>query len=88
MKLYWTLEERQNFGFLVGKADPGNVASTRVLQKAGARRGGELKDSWKMKKGDGQEETRSMVFWILDRPAAQENKGGEEVERTEPEQSI
>ena len=88
LKLYWTLEERRNFDFLVARADPGNFGSIRVLQKAGARNGGELKDPWTMKREDGQEEKRSHVLWIIDRPAAEVNKRGEEEEKKAPERSI
>jgi RimJ/RimL family protein N-acetyltransferase len=63
---------------LVGKVDPDNVPSARVMQKSGARSGERLKGAWKRKGEEGQEEERDHVCWILERLGVEE-KSHEEV---------
>jgi RimJ/RimL family protein N-acetyltransferase len=78
LKLFWALNERQNVRFLVGKADPENFASARILEKSGARKGELLKGIWKRKLEDGQEQERDLICWIIGRPGTDGGKAGEE----------
>lgn len=73
LKLFWTLEERRGFGCLVAMVEPGNIASTKVLQNMGARKGGVTSKVWKMRGDDGQEQEqeRDMDLWYIDRPGAE-----------------
>jgi hypothetical protein len=66
---------------LVGKVDPDNVPSARVMQKSGAKSGERLKGGWKRKGEDGQEEERDFVCWILERPGMEEESHGGEREK-------
>lgn len=79
LKLFWALEERRDVKSLVGKADPDNLASVRILQKSGARKGEHLKGAWTKKLEDGQKQERDLVCWIIDRPGVEGgDEGGEE----------
>lgn len=71
LKLFWSLEERNDVDSLVGMVDPENGASARVLEKAGARRGELLKGVWK-RHGDSEEELRDRRCWIIERPQIEE----------------
>jgi RimJ/RimL family protein N-acetyltransferase len=51
--------------------DPVNVASTAVVQKMGARKGDVLKNVWRTRGDDGQEQERDRVLWYMDRPAVE-----------------
>jgi RimJ/RimL family protein N-acetyltransferase len=81
LNLYWTLEERRDVTTLVGKVDPDNVPSARVMQKSGAKSGERLKGGWKRKGEDGKEEERDFVCWILERPGMEEKSHGGEREK-------
>lgn len=82
LKLFWAMEERRDVSLLVGKADPENLASTRILQKCGARKGEHLKGIWSKKLEDGQEQKRDFICWILDRPKVEQKNGRGEEETT------
>lgn len=71
LKLFWALEERKGFGSIVAMVDPVNVASTAVVQKMGARKGDVLKNVWRTRGDDGQEQERDRVLWYMDRPAVE-----------------
>jgi RimJ/RimL family protein N-acetyltransferase len=84
LKLFWALDERRNFSFLVGRADPENLASTRVLQKFGARKGILLKGIWKR---NGEEHERDLQCWNIDRPAIVEDKSENKDDETDSTKS-
>jgi RimJ/RimL family protein N-acetyltransferase len=69
--------ERMNFKHLVAKVDPENVASTKIVIKAGARKGELLKDSYPRAVNNGK--LSDMVCWYLDRP----QMGVEHLSKTE-----
>jgi RimJ/RimL family protein N-acetyltransferase len=85
LKLFWALEERRDVSFLVGKVDPENLASARIMQKSGARKTEHLKGIWKKKLDDGQEQERDVICWIIERPAGTEGKhvGDEKTDTTQ-----
>lgn len=72
LSLYWTLPERKEMKYLVAKAVPENIASTKIIQRAGARKGELLKERYG-RFGDG-EGTKKMDAncWYLDRPGYEE----------------
>lgn len=74
LKLFWTLENRREFKFVVGRADPGNVASTRILQKMGGVKVRVLKRVWKRLGEGGGEEERDLACWNIYRPGVEPEK--------------
>jgi len=67
---------------LVAKVDPGNVASLKIIKRAGALKGGLLK-GWYTRPADNGI-MRDIEFWWINRPGVSEEKmvtWKEEIER-------
>ncbi|PQE05009.1 hypothetical protein CJF30_00004803 [Rutstroemia sp. NJR-2017a BBW] len=77
LDVYWGLEDRKNIPQLVAKVDPGNIASAKIVERIGGRKGEVLKEEYKRKVDEGK---RDLVCWYFDRPGTSSKDGEKEVD--------
>ncbi|KAG0651483.1 hypothetical protein D0Z07_1559 [Hyphodiscus hymeniophilus] len=72
LELFWGLEERRRFMQLVAKVDEGNVASSRIIARAGGVKAGILKEWYSRPGSNGVK--GDVAFWLIDRPGVSEDE--------------
>ncbi|CAL3969495.1 unnamed protein product [Diplocarpon coronariae] len=72
VEMWWGLEASQKYSQLLAAADPGNLASTRILIKNGFKKG-EYKKDFYTRASLGGHVKSDLQFFYLDRPSKSEN---------------